>query len=164
MIFNSLEHKLVRACVLDLENIIFFEKEVLNNVSEFSSKRTLRKLINSDKTLFLLVKNRLEQICGYGIITLRYYSKPSGHIYKIAVKDECRRMGLASKILEELEKYAISKSIGKIFAEVRENNAASLELFNKFGYKKSKILFGYYPSNTDSYELENGIKIFKNFS
>jgi ribosomal protein S18 acetylase RimI-like enzyme len=162
MILYNGKHKLVKACVSDLEDIKFFEKKVLNDCSEYSSTRTLKKLIKSNNSLFLLIKESSNIICGYGIVTLRHYKyTPSGHIYKIAISNAHRKIGLATKLLKELEKFVLDNNFHKIFAEIRESNKASLNLFNKLGYKHLKTLFGYYSCLNQSYDLENGIKVYK---
>ena len=96
------------------------------------------------------------------MLTLRYFKqKPSGRICKLAVDKGFRKAGLASKLINELEIFAVRNSMTGIFAEVRESNQASLSLFQKLGYQKTKILFGYYSSINGSYDLENGIKLYK---
>lgn len=155
------EYKLVRACIFDLDDIISFEKNVLNDSSEYSSKRSLQNFIKSSNSEFLLIKFE-KQICAYGLITLRHFkNKPSARILKIAVDKGFRRIGLASKLIGELEKFAVKNSMTGIYAEVRESNKASLSLFQKLGYKKTKTLFGFYSCLDDSFDLENGIKVFK---
>ena len=158
---NKNRYKLVRACIFDLDDIISFEKRVLNDSSEYSSKRSLQNFIKSSNAEFLLIKNN-EQICAYALIVLRHLkNRPSARIYKIAV-DKCfRRIGLASKLIGELERFAVENSMTGIYAEVRESNKASLSLFQKFGYKKIKTLFGFYSCLDDTYDLENGIKLYK---
>ncbi len=158
---NRIKYKLVRACIFDLDDIISFEKNVLNDSSEYSSKRNLQKYIKSSSSKFLLIKFE-KQICAYGLIAIRHFkNKPSARILKIAVKKGFRRIGLASELICELEKYALKNSMTGIFAEVRESNMASLNLFQKLGYKITKTLYGYYSSINGSYDLENGIKLYK---
>ena len=158
---NGIEYKLVRACIFDLDDIISFEKNVLNDSSEYSSKRSLKNSIKSSNSEFLLIKHS-GKICAYGLLTLRFFKqKPSGRICKLAVDKGFRKTGLATKLINELEKFAVKNSMTGIFAEVRESNQASLSLFQKLGYKKTKILFSYYSCLDDSYELENGIKLYK---
>ncbi len=155
------KHKLVKACVFDLEDIVVFEKQVLNDSSEYTSKSNLKRLINSTNSEFLLVKNHKNRICAYGIVTLRHFKIPSGHIYKIAVLPEYRKKGLGTKILLELENFVYKNSIFKIFTEIRQSNRASLGLFQKLGFNSIGILYAYYSCLDDSYELENGIKLCK---
>ena len=155
------KYQLSRAGICDLDSIISFEKNVLNDSSEYSSKRSLRNFIKSSSSEFLLIKFE-KQICAYGLIVLRHFkNKPSARIIKIAVEKGFRRIGLAEKLICELEKFAVANSMTSIYAEVRESNKASLNLFQKLGYKKIKTLFGCYSCLDDSYDLENGIKIFK---
>lgn len=162
-IFKSkkLEHKPVKACVSDIDEIIIFEKNVLNDSSEYTSKSNLKRLIQSSNSEVLVIKNK-KKIYAYGIVTLRHFKNlPSGHIYKIAVLPELRNCGIATAILSELEKYVTRNNIFKLFAEVRESNKASLSLFQKLGYMPIRNLFGYYSCINNSYELENGIKLCK---
>ena len=159
---KTIKHKLVEACVFDLDDIFIFEKQVLNDSSEYTSKKNLNRIIKSPKTQILLVKDSKGRICAYGIATLRYYKPiPSGHIYKIAVLPEYRRLGLGSELMKELEIFIYKNKIFKVFAEVRESNEASLGMFQKLGYKRAKNLYGHYSCLDDSYELENGIKLCK---
>mgnify|MGYP002626083857 CR=1 FL=1 len=155
------EYKLKRACISDLDGIIDFEKKVLNDSSEYSSKRSLRGYIKSLQSEFLLIKCN-NNICAYGLLSLRHFkNKPSARIFKIAVDKDFRKLGLASKLIYELEKFAAKNCMTGIYAEVRESNMASLNLFKKFGYKKTRTIFGYYSSINGSYDLENGVKVFK---
>ena len=159
---KSREYKLEKACIFDLEEIILFEKQVLNDSSEYTSKKNLKRIIKSPNSEILLIKNRENKICSYGIATLRHFkSVSSGHIYKIAVLPEFRRIGLATRIVKELEKFVSRNNMFKAFAEARESNKASLALFEKSGYKRVKTLYGYYSCLNDSFELENGIKLCK---
>ena len=155
------KYQLLKAGISDLADIIDFEKRVLNDSSEYSSKRSLQNYIKSSNSEFLLIKY-CGKICAYGLLTLRYFKqKPSGRICKLAVDKGFRKAGLASKLINELEIFAVRNSMTGIFAEVRESNQASLSLFQKLGYQKTKILFGYYSSINGSYNLENGIKLYK---
>ena len=155
------KYQLIKAGISDLADIIDFEKRVLNDSSEYSSKRCLRNYIKSSNSEFLLIKH-CGKICAYGLLTLRYFKqKPSGRIFKLAVDKDFRKAGLATKLINELEIFAVRNYMTGIFAEVRESNQASLSLFQKLGYKKTKILFGYYSSINGSYDLENGIKLYK---
>ena len=63
------QHKLVRACVSNLEDIILFEKSVLNDISEFTSKNNLIKLLKSSNSCILLIKNANDNIWD-GIICI----------------------------------------------------------------------------------------------
>ncbi len=159
---NKLKHKLIKACVSDLDEIKFFEKQVLNDSSEYTSARNLKRIIKSADSEVLLVKDGKNKICAYAIVTLRHYKNvPSGHVYKIAVTQEYRRRGLATELIKKLEEFVINNSIFKIYAEARESNKASLGLFKKQGYKEVKQLFAHYSCLNNSYELENAVQLCK---
>ena len=158
---SNKKYQLIKAGIYDLEDIVDFEKKVLNDSSEYSSERSLKNYIKSSNSEFLLIRY-FGKICAYGLLTLRHFKqKPSGRICKIAVDKKFRRIGLASRLVCELEKFAVLNSMTGIFLEVRESNSASFKLFQKLGYKETKVLFGYYSCINGSYELENGIKLYK---
>lgn len=141
--------------------IAAFEKAVLHDCSEYTSSRQLTRYLNSPDAAIVIIYDNKEQICAYAIGTVRHFKKPSGHILKIAVRKNMRRKGLGTKLLNILESYFLQKSMTKIFAEVRKSNIASLEMFEKSGYKSSGTLFGYYGCQNEDYNLEDGIKLVK---
>lgn len=138
-----------------------FEKEVLNDSSEYTSKRQLGFYLKSSDAKVVVLYDSSNRICAYAIGTVRHFKRPSGRILKLAVRKDKRRKGFGKRLLAILEDYFRKKSMEKIFAEVRKSNNASLSLFKKSGYKISGTLFGYYGCQNDDYILEDGFKLVK---
>jgi ribosomal-protein-alanine acetyltransferase len=67
-----------------------------------------------------------------------------GHIITVDVSPSYRRLGIAQKLLCEVEDFFKQKSIGECRLEVREDNAAALNLYLKAGYEKVGKLKNYY--------------------
>ncbi|MFN4046093.1 MAG: GNAT family N-acetyltransferase, partial [Acidilobaceae archaeon] len=72
-------------------------------------------------------------------------TKPVGHLVSIAVRAPYRGIGIGSKLLEETIK--VMRDFYKaesIYLEVRVSNAQAIRLYEKFGFKKARIVKGYY--------------------
>ena len=67
-----------------------------------------------------------------------------GHILTIDVTPAYRREGIAQKLLQEIEDILKIRGIRECRLEVRENNAAALNLYQKLGYTKIGKLEKYY--------------------
>jgi ribosomal-protein-alanine acetyltransferase len=67
-----------------------------------------------------------------------------GHILTIDVAPAYRRKGVAQNLLHEIETTLRGRGIKECRLEVRENNAAALNLYQKLGYTKVGNLENYY--------------------
>jgi ribosomal-protein-alanine acetyltransferase len=67
-----------------------------------------------------------------------------GHILTVDVSPAYRRMGIARKLLTQIEELLKQKGATECRLEVRENNATALSLYGKLGYKKVGRLERYY--------------------
>ena len=144
-----------------LKEIMAFEKKVFACPSERFTKRSLKNLINSDRAYCVILRDNNHEIYGWVVGFMRNFKIPSGRVCKIAVREDCRGKGIGSWLIKLVEEHFKAKGMQKICAEVRESNAPSLAMFKKNGYKQTETLYGYYPSQTDGIDLENGIKLWK---
>jgi ribosomal protein S18 acetylase RimI-like enzyme len=69
---------------------------------------------------------------------------PFGHILTVDIAPSYRRRGIAQKLLREIEAIFKEKGVKECRLEVREDNAAALNLYQKLGYKKVGKLEKYY--------------------
>ena len=67
-----------------------------------------------------------------------------GHILTLDVTPSHRRMGIARKLLYELETLLRRRVVGECRLEVREGNAAAISLYLKLGYRRIGRLEKYY--------------------
>ena len=93
------------------------------------------------------------RVVGYVILRLEsqrsFFTKTTnfskGHIISVAVLEEARRMGIASKMMDDvIEKTQNVGGIESIVLEVRESNIGAIQLYLNYGFIKSKILQRYY--------------------
>ncbi|MBN1613825.1 MAG: ribosomal protein S18-alanine N-acetyltransferase [Deltaproteobacteria bacterium] len=66
------------------------------------------------------------------------------HIHHIAVRQDFRRMGIATKLMRDMFKRAVRKNVRWGTLEVRPSNAAAIRFYETFGFVIKGIRPGYY--------------------
>lgn len=127
----------------DVSRIIDIENESFSNPYPTS---VITFLYEKYRDTFL-VADQGGTILGYiaGITSWR-----EGHIVSLAVLPTWRRKGIASQLVEEL--YNIFREGGKkrVKLEVRVSNTSAIELYEKLGFEKQKIVKNYYENGEDA--------------
>ena len=92
------------------------------------------------------------KIAGFVIAHLDTERKETfGHIITVDVSPAYRRQGIAQKLLQETEAIFKDHGIKECRLEVREDNAAALNLYRKLGYQKAGTLKRYYGNTNGLY-------------
>lgn len=81
----------------------------------------------------------------------------SYNLLLVAVKEEQRGKGIASKLIEKLEELAKEKDIEKIWLEVRESNFKAIGLYQKNNYKNIYTRKKYYFDGENALIFEKEI-------
>jgi len=80
---------------------------------------------------------------------------PYGHILTLETRASCRRMGVAQRLLSDLEAIFKEKGVSESRLEVREDNVAAIALYQKFGYERVGKLERYYGNAHGLYLKKN---------
>ena len=76
------------------------------------------------------------------------------HLLSIAVHPDWRRLGLASFLLKRLVASAMRAGVDLLVLEVRESNHPARALYERFGFRFSRLRKGYYSdSGEDALEM-----------
>lgn len=70
---------------------------------------------------------------GYLIV---YYVLDELEIARIAVNPNCRRQGIAERLLQDLEEKSRQLKIDRWLLDVRESNQAAIWLYKKYGFSE----------------------------
>ena len=81
------------------------------------------------------------------LIVSRYVD--AWHIMNVAVHPECRRQGVASRLLDELFELTAGDPRRGYTLEVRVSNATAMALYERFGFEPSGVRRGYYTDNRE---------------
>lgn len=95
----------------------------------------LKKLAR-DPDLFLVACNE-GKIIG---TVIAGFDGRRGMIYHLVVASEFRNQGIASKLMDEVEKKLVSKGCIRCYLFVTPDNTAAMEFYEKHGWEKMKIL------------------------
>ncbi|MEN2999814.1 MAG: N-acetyltransferase [Acidilobaceae archaeon] len=108
----------------------------------------------SDPVLLGLAREEEVSLWRRVISTLKGDLRRVGHLVSIAVRAPYRRMGIGSALLREtidvVDKFYNAESL---YLEVRVTNYPAISLYEKFGFKKARVVKGYYSDGEDAYVM-----------
>jgi len=132
------------ASIRHLDRLYEIEIECFNK--EAFTKQQIASLLSDYNTVSLIAKVDGE-IVGFIIgMMLIEENLLNGHILTIDVLPTYRRKGIAQRLLQEMEKIFKEKGVKTCCLEVREDNIAAFQLYQKLGYKKVAKLKKYYKN------------------
>ncbi|MEO0290098.1 MAG: ribosomal protein S18-alanine N-acetyltransferase [candidate division WOR-3 bacterium] len=134
-----------RAKLKDIPEIFKIEKEVFPDPWSFYS--FLFELKNPDNYFYVIEIEK--KVIGY-IIAGEY--EESYHLKNIAIKGECQGKGYGKFLLNNLIEKAKKEGKKYIFLEVRAKNERAIKFYEKYGFKRNRLLKGYYGYKEDGYE------------
>ena len=120
--------KIVSMCAEDAKELAELDKEVFS--VPWSEKSFLEEFENRLAVYYIAKEEN--KIIGYAGF---WHVADEGDITNIAVKQEYRRKGIASRLIETIIKEADRRKLLLLTLEVRELNAAAIKLYEKFGFK-----------------------------
>ena len=121
-----------------------YEIEKRSFTREAFTKREIARLLGDYNAIGLAARVNGE-IAGFLIAAIEMEKgKMFGHIFTLDVAPSHRRRGIARKLLEELESLLRQKEVVECRLEVREGNAAAINLYLKLGYRQMGRLEKYY--------------------
>ena len=134
--------KIEDASIKHLDRLFEIEMECFK--SEAFTKQQIAQLLTNQNCVSLIALEN-DKIIGF-IIGMVYIEGNilTGHILTIDVSPSHRRRGIGIKLLQELEKIFKNRGVKVSRLEVREDNIAALNLYQKLGYKKVGKLHNYY--------------------
>lgn len=74
---------------------------------------------------------------------------PEGEIYRVAVRPEYRRRGIAYRLLDYAMKSSRGAGLECAFLEVRSQNTAAVSLYRAYGFCEAGVRRGYYKCPDD---------------
>lgn len=108
--------------------------------------------------VLLGLKNELEEgkssIISSLLEAIRSKPRRVGHLVSIAVLPGYRRRGIGSALLAETIRVMRDVyRVEAIYLEVRVSNRPAISLYEKFGFRKARVIRGYYSDGEDAYVM-----------
>ncbi len=133
----------------DLRRVAEIERETF---SVPWSEKAFADSLKNENTLFIVAeKNGV--VAGY---FGAYISFHEGNVSNVAVSAECRRQGIAAKMLEAAFVFLGERKVTDIFLEVRETNIPAIRLYEQCGFQKIGIRKNFYEK-----PVENALVMWK---
>jgi len=137
-----MEIKIETASIRLLDKFSEIENQCFDQ--EAFTKRQLAYLLTDYNSIGLVAKTD-NAVTGFIISQVEIENDMTyGHIITINVVPSCRRKGVGTQMLKEMEKILKEKGINECHLEVREDNHAALKLYLNSGYQKVAVLEKYY--------------------
>jgi ribosomal-protein-alanine acetyltransferase len=136
------ELKIETATIKLLDKLYEIEKQSFGQ--EAFTKQQIAYLLTDYNAIGLAARMDGE-IVGFAIASVDVgRSLAFGHILTIDVSPLHRRKGIAEQLLQKIEELFKEKGVKECRLEVREDNIAAINLYQKLGYKKVGKLEEYY--------------------
>eukprot|EP00761_Pharyngomonas_kirbyi_P004921 gb/GECH01004926.1/.p1 GENE.gb/GECH01004926.1/~~gb/GECH01004926.1/.p1 ORF type:complete len:209 (+),score=47.17 gb/GECH01004926.1/:1-627(+) len=98
--------------------------------------------------------------CGYVLSKLEEESsEPKGHVTSLAVMRTHRKLGLATKLMEQAEQDQVDVfDSNSISLHVRESNIGAIHLYKNLGFEIYDVEAKYYADGEDAYDMRLYLK------
>ncbi len=123
------------------------------------SKRQLQYLQQRSSAVFLVAEHQ-GGVVGEGISLVRRHktragraASPTGRIYSLAVKHECRCQKIGEQILLALIHGLSERGVRRIYLEVEQSNASAIRLYQRHGFRSIGSLPNYYGQGKDALHM-----------
>jgi aminoglycoside 3-N-acetyltransferase I len=103
----------------------------------------LRRLLGSDSFIALAATKGDEVVGGIAAYELRKFEQERSeiYIYDLAVAEGHRREGIATALIGELKKLAVSRGAYVIFVQADHGDSAAIALYTKLGAREDVLHF-----------------------
>ena len=123
----------------DLDSVIEIEEKCFPPTQRYDPMIFLH-FHRKDPDLFIIAEY-CGHVVGYAIGSIE---NSRGHIVSLAVHPCCRKRGIGSRLLVEIENRLIKRGVKTILLEVAVTNKPAINLYLKHGYIPIRIIEKYY--------------------
>ncbi|WP_148683792.1 ribosomal protein S18-alanine N-acetyltransferase [Fervidicoccus fontis] len=97
------------------------------------------------------IMNRIETVMGLS----RSFFQKKGHVVSIAVLEGYRRRGIGEALMRAgMKSMKDVYGAKSVYLEVRVSNDPAIKLYEKLGFKKVRVIEGYYSDGENAYVME----------
>lgn len=134
----------------DLDALVRIENTSFE--SDRISRRNFRYLLTRANAA-TLVEERDGRVLGYAML-LFHTGTSLARLYSYAVAPAFQRRGIGRNLVEAAERLGLERECISLRLEVRRDNAASIELFEKLGYRYLESVSDYYEDHAMALRFE----------
>ncbi|MCW8955736.1 MAG: GNAT family N-acetyltransferase/peptidase C39 family protein [Gammaproteobacteria bacterium] len=142
------------ASLAHLDLLVELEQQCFT--SDQLSRRSMRRFLRSDQSVFLLALQQ-EKVVGYLLIIFHRGTRLA-RLYSIAVGPEWRGQGVARKLMEAGEEEAQCRGALYFRLEVNNTNLNAISLYHSLGFREFGLLQDYYDDHSDALRMQKRIR------
>lgn len=123
----------------DLKQLQQLLKNVFNNCISYERMKNLYKISKENKGIYILGYYINDSLVG--TLTLNILILPSGKeatIWDLAIKEEYRRLSIATRLMNKAEEIAKEENITRIWLFSGFHREGAHELYRKLGYDENR--------------------------
>lgn len=142
--FNNInDFEIVVMSENDLQAVVEIENSVANPSWKLSHFRDSFDDKNNTFCWVMKSKYNKNQVIGFALVMLIL---DEAHLLNIAIREEFRGKGLATKFLKFMFEFVAKKSATTMFLEVRFFNETAKKLYQSFGFQQIGLRKKYYSA------------------
>jgi ribosomal-protein-alanine N-acetyltransferase len=122
----------------DVDAVVAIETQAFSSPWQ---RDTFLELIGRPNLEVLVMDHPTAGIVGYAVL---WCIMDQGELANLAIVPEMRGRGLGTRMLESVIDTARRRGVETMYLEVRDSNAAALELYRRFGFSQVGLRRGYY--------------------
>jgi len=130
--------------LVELENRVFPGDRI--------SSRQFRYLLTKGHAITLVAEHD-RSLLGYALVLLRK-STSLARLYSIAVAPEAQGQGVGRRLLQRAAENSVAAGVLYMRSEIRVDNLASIQLFERSGYRRFGAYRDYYEDHADALRFE----------
>ena len=115
--------------------------------------RIARQIENRDTVVLVALEGR--RLAGFAVMN---YGDSAAHLNLLAVDPAYRLRGLGRRMMEWLEKTAITAGVFRVTLEVRTQNLGGRCFYKALGYNEVLLLRGYYQGAEDAVRMRRDLR------
>lgn len=131
--------RIEKMCANHIEEIVEIEKLCFSR--PWSYEALAEELSNPLAVFFVAVIG--SRVVGYAGM---HHIIDEGYITNIAVHPDFRRNGIATALVEKLDAYAKKECLSMLTLEVRQSNAAAINIYKRAGFDSEGLRKGFYDA------------------
>ncbi len=123
----------------DLKQFQQILEDVFNNTISYEKMQNLYKISKENKDIYILGYYIDDNLVG--TVTLNILTLPSGKdatIWDLAIQEDYRRLGIATKLMNKAEEIARQENIKRIWLFSGFHRKCAHELYRKLGYDENR--------------------------
>lgn len=132
---------------------ILFDLENKSFEIDRLTRRQLKYLLTKANARTFIAESTKQELLGY-ITVLFSRGTAVARLYSLAIEDNFRKMGIGTSLVKKAEDAAWEHDRAYVRIEIHPKDEASINLFEKLGYRKFGILSDYYEDHTEALRFE----------